>query len=159
MTDRYGRWVRHDMGPDAGGSAPFRVTLYGTLEGDILVERFATSMYGVSDLKAGTRHQVEDPDAIEVIDQATYNAAFLNCSLEELPEDEATMSLEALLARYPEEGDAPEGASKLECLECEEVISAGEPMAELMAPDSDRHGLFHQEPCGEAAMRKGWVQA
>lgn len=85
------------------GSPEFK-TIYGILLEDSTVrEEFATAYPGVSDNCAGLIWSGPALIGHEEIPQEQFNAAFLNCNIDEMDEEDKTATLDQLRAKYPEE--------------------------------------------------------
>lgn len=80
--------------------APDFKTIYGILLEDSTVrEEFATAYPGVSDNCAGVVW-TQSTFPREEISQEEFNAAFLNCDVDEMDEEDKTSTLDQLRAKY-----------------------------------------------------------
>lgn len=81
------------------------VSIFGERREDgFITERFATSIYGVSD-RMEAKVWPGPRSGIEVVSQEFYNACFLNCSVEEMDEEDKTATLDELRRKYPNEDE------------------------------------------------------
>jgi hypothetical protein len=94
-------FARFDLESEGGKDCP-PTHIYGwnTPGTEEVIEAFATHRYasGASQGQLGRLHQYVK---LERIEQAEFNAAFLNCMPDELDDEDRTMNLGELMTKYP----------------------------------------------------------